>query len=263
MDKELKKKLKDAVAERDERRTVKNQLDNANDLSGILSVFKGLAETLKNIVFPGEIKISNQIDEVKIKGGVEIANKVDVVVENPVKEVTVLNPQKDVEVVNDIKLKKPDWYKEFSDKDVIDAISGGFKWLSVQIKAKAQEVSLSKHTKPDNALAVKIYDAKGKIVSDFGGGQMITASPSGGASTGTTPTNQDKLAKYRAADIDSDASPNYYGFVDLSGNWFILRESISAGADAYRYAAGTSNYTTNWTGRTSLSYDYLYNVAIV
>lgn len=66
----------------------------------------------------------------------------------------------------------------------------------------------------------------------------------------------DGLSQYKITDIDADASPNYYSFVDKAGNWYILKETISAGADTYRYAKGTSDYSTNWTGRAGLSYDY-------
>lgn len=68
------------------------------------------------------------------------------------------------------------------------------------------------------------------------------------------------LGNYKINDVDADTSPNYYGFTDKDGNWFILKETLSAGADTYRYVKGSSNYTTNWTARVGLSYDYYYNV---
>lgn len=67
------------------------------------------------------------------------------------------------------------------------------------------------------------------------------------------------LAGYFISDKDDDVSPNYYGFVDKDGNWYILKEIISAGNDTYRYIKGVSEYTTNWTGRAGLTYDYFYN----
>lgn len=70
---------------------------------------------------------------------------------------------------------------------------------------------------------------------------------------------QDILASYKISDKDDDASPNYFGFTKADGSWYILKETVSAGADTYRYAAGSSSYTTNWTNRASLSYDYFYN----
>lgn len=72
----------------------------------------------------------------------------------------------------------------------------------------------------------------------------------------TTSNYQDVLSKYRISDTDDDASPNYYGFLDKDGAWYILKETIVSGANTYRYAKGTSNYATNWTNRASLSYDY-------
>lgn len=61
---------------------------------------------------------------------------------------------------------------------------------------------------------------------------------------------------YEISDKDDDASPNYYGFVNAEGGWYIMKEIVSAGADTYRYIKGTSGYTTNWTGRAGLSYGY-------
>ena len=61
---------------------------------------------------------------------------------------------------------------------------------------------------------------------------------------------------YEITDVDDDASPNYYGYVDAEGNWYIMKEVVSAGANTYRYASGTSGYTTAWTGRAGLSYNY-------
>lgn len=82
----------------------------------------------------------------------------------------------------------------------------------------------------------------------------------GNTSLASIDAGKDPLAKYKIADTDDDASPNYFGFTDIDGNWYILKETVSAGANTYRYAAGTSSYATNWTNRASLSYDYLFNV---
>lgn len=53
------------------------------------------------------------------------------------------------------------------------------------------------------------------------------------------------------------AGPNYYGFINLSGQYYILRESISSTVTTYDYytslAAG-GVYATSWTGRAGLSY---------
>lgn len=57
---------------------------------------------------------------------------------------------------------------------------------------------------------------------------------------------------YKISQID-DSSPAYYGFVRKDGAWFIMKEDSSGN---YRYAKGTSSFSTNWTNRASLTYDY-------
>jgi hypothetical protein len=62
--------------------------------------------------------------------------------------------------------------------------------------------------------------------------------------------------KYKISEVD-DSTPAYYGFVDRTGNWYILQENSDG---TYRYVKGASSFSTNWTNRTGLSYDYYYNV---
>ncbi len=57
---------------------------------------------------------------------------------------------------------------------------------------------------------------------------------------------------YRINQLD-DSSPAYYGFTEKGGAWFIMKEDSSGN---YRYTKGTSDFSTNWTGRAALSYDY-------
>lgn len=57
---------------------------------------------------------------------------------------------------------------------------------------------------------------------------------------------------YRINQLD-DSSPAYYGFTDKSGAWYIMKEDSSGN---YRYAKGASSFSTNWTGRAGLTYDY-------
>lgn len=68
------------------------------------------------------------------------------------------------------------------------------------------------------------------------------------------------LAGYTLSDKDDDASPNYYGYLAKDGSWYIMKETVVAGADTYRFIKGASGYTTNWTNRASLSYDYFNTV---
>lgn len=62
---------------------------------------------------------------------------------------------------------------------------------------------------------------------------------------------------YGITEIDDSAIPSYYGFVNKEGAWYILREDSS---NSYRYAKGNSNFSSNWTSRAGLSYDYYHNV---
>ncbi|OGD83148.1 hypothetical protein A2572_03825 [Candidatus Collierbacteria bacterium RIFOXYD1_FULL_40_9] len=62
---------------------------------------------------------------------------------------------------------------------------------------------------------------------------------------------------YKITEIDDTSSPAYYGFVKKSGNWYIMREDSSG---AYRYTKGTTSFSTNWTNRASLTYDYFNSI---
>jgi len=73
--------------------------------------------------------------------------------------------------------------------------------------------------------------------------------------TGTTEslfTGGPTLSAYNISDLDEAGATKYYGSIDASGNWYILQLTSTAA----RYAKGTSDYTTNWTGRAGLSYGY-------
>ena len=66
-----------------------------------------------------------------------------------------------------------------------------------------------------------------------------------------------QMAGYLACDIDDTSDPKYYGFTAKDGSWYIIKESVAS--KTFRYAKGSSNYTTNWTGKADLTYDYPYN----
>ncbi len=69
--------------------------------------------------------------------------------------------------------------------------------------------------------------------------------------------NQHPLEKYQLSDI-ARGDTEYWGYLDKDGNWYILRFNRSTGAR--RYTRGNSDYPTNWTSRTSLTYDYFNEV---
>lgn len=68
----------------------------------------------------------------------------------------------------------------------------------------------------------------------------------------------DPLLGYRISDRDNTGAGgfNYYGYMKKDGNFYIMREEVATGA--YRYYKGTmGSYATDWTARTSQTYDYL------
>jgi len=58
---------------------------------------------------------------------------------------------------------------------------------------------------------------------------------------------------YTIADLD-ETGPNYYGFVDHKGNWYIMKETTSGSTKSYGYQKGDSDYSTEWTNRASGTY---------
>jgi hypothetical protein len=65
----------------------------------------------------------------------------------------------------------------------------------------------------------------------------------------STPTS-----KYIISDMDTSADPNYFGYVDKSGAWYIMKLSESTGE--MRYAKGASGYAAAWAAKAAQSYDY-------
>lgn len=68
------------------------------------------------------------------------------------------------------------------------------------------------------------------------------------------------LSDYKISNIDADATPNFYGFERRDGSWYIMKETISPGADVYEYLKGTSDLASNWATRVANSYDTFGNV---
>jgi hypothetical protein len=64
-----------------------------------------------------------------------------------------------------------------------------------------------------------------------------------------------QIDSYVISDLDEAGATKYYGFLDASGNWYILQLTTTAA----RYIKGATDYATNWTNRAGLTYDY-YNV---
>lgn len=71
------------------------------------------------------------------------------------------------------------------------------------------------------------------------------------------PAERQPTDGYRISEID-DSIIAYYGFTNKDGGWFIMREDSDAGS--FRYAKGDFNFTSGWTSREVLKYDYFSDV---
>ena len=58
---------------------------------------------------------------------------------------------------------------------------------------------------------------------------------------------------YKPTNIDA-SSPAYYGFVGPEGEGVIIKETVSGAVTTYTYSKFSSDYSTNWTNRASLTY---------
>jgi hypothetical protein len=68
----------------------------------------------------------------------------------------------------------------------------------------------------------------------------------------------DPLVGYRISDMDETGDPNYFGFEDKDGNWYIMEYNIAL--NTFRYVKDASGYAAGWAGRAGLSYDLFENV---
>ncbi len=64
--------------------------------------------------------------------------------------------------------------------------------------------------------------------------------------------------RFKISDLDDSGSLQYYGYLDESGRWYIMRFDTST--KELRYARGESDYGTGWTDRASLTYGYFNNI---
>jgi len=67
---------------------------------------------------------------------------------------------------------------------------------------------------------------------------------------------------YKIADVDDNGPGNisYYGYVDVDGGFYILKEDRSVTPNTYRYFKGDSGYPANWAARAAKTYQYFYEV---
>lgn len=71
------------------------------------------------------------------------------------------------------------------------------------------------------------------------------------------PAQAQPLDGFQISEID-DGVVSYYGFINNTGAWFIMREDTET--SSFRYAKGDSSFPNSWTSRTRIKYDYFYNL---
>jgi hypothetical protein len=102
--------------------------------------------------------------------------------------------------------------------------------------------------------------------------QITSLTPPAAITGYATSANQDPLVKYKAANIDSGvttASVNYYGFLQTTATWIVMKEDQTVtGKTTYTFANlsnnatmsgtwGSASATDPWTHISTLSYGYL------
>lgn len=56
------------------------------------------------------------------------------------------------------------------------------------------------------------------------------------------------------ADHSTDPDIKYIGYLNRKGEWYIVERNLAN--KTYRFCAGSAGYTTAWSGREALEYDY-------
>jgi hypothetical protein len=100
-------------------------------------------------------------------------------------------------------------------------------------------------------MAIFTKDAKAAFFGSVPGPGTVAVKDSTGATI--DPAEKQPTDGYEISQIDDSSTPAYYGFVHKTGAWYITREDSSGN---YRYSKGLSSFSTNWTGRVGLTYDY-------
>lgn len=198
---------------------------------------------------PGELRIENfpDIQKVKIENADEPQKvKVTNLGELKVSGLNLKFPKiQDVRVVSDEKTSK--WVPTLITHAVKTIVDGIWKRIDMGVKVKVDDED---KLRPQ---AVIIVDVTGKPVNFNQQAVSMIPFPGGGGSSGS-PIIAESLDQYHVSDGDETGSTKYYGFLTKEGHWYIMQNNTSA--NTYRYAKGSSLYSTNWTNRASLSYGY-------
>lgn len=205
----------------------------------------------KQTDFPKEMAISNQpLEEIAaLKRGLEkIVSAIEEIELSPIIKVDAPKQEKVVVPPASVTVKQQEVdYKKIATL-LADSVKDYIKTLN------PQEIDYSK--------LEKIFNKE--IVVSGGGSKPMFSTPDGKTYKALVDSerrilvgNVDPLAVYQATDADTSNSVKYYGFTDKDENWYILRDDSGS---SYRYAKGSGNYTTAWSGRAGLDYGYFYEV---
>ncbi len=107
-------------------------------------------------------------------------------------------------------------------------------------------------------LLLSLFSRKARDTFLGGGGsptaEIVGIKDSKGAQI--DPSEKHPTDGYSIADIDDVRVPAYYGFIKNSGAWYIMQNT----SGTFRYAKGSSNYSSNWDIRAKIHFDYYNNV---
>lgn len=106
-----------------------------------------------------------------------------------------------------------------------------------------------------SVLVLSIFGAKSAQAAFFGsvpGPGVVSLKDIAGNQI--DPSEKQPTDGYKIAELD-DGSPAYYGFVNKTGYWFIIKED-PAGTFRYENGGTDTDFATNWTGRAGLTYGY-------
>jgi hypothetical protein len=61
---------------------------------------------------------------------------------------------------------------------------------------------------------------------------------------------------YEPSDEDTTGNIQYFGYLNVNGKWIIQEIDRTTSVAAIRYCNGNTGYSTAWTNRAILTYDY-------
>ena len=156
--------------------------------------------------------------------------------------------------------KKPSWYKEFSFSELLDTLASFFQNRIINIRA-------GEHEDPKNALAVKIIDSKGSVISDLK--PIINLNPGGGGGFEQVYLKDEfgnvispAINKRYSQKVDAvDANTTYIGYCAMGSGtntagavWRIKKVAVAGVVTTITWADGDDNFDNIWDNRAALSY---------